>query len=84
VTRFLIVTHEGPCIVPRIVHDAIRSRKREDQSFARQILLVLKMNDFESLDIEILNDKLPEVTRFEDFLRLYIMADPPERRSIIL
>lgn len=82
--KYLVVTHEGPCLVGGATYQLIRDRKRKDPDFASQILIALKMNDFENLDVEILNDKLPAVEIFDDFERLYIMRDPPQRRSILL
>lgn len=82
--KYLVVTHEGPCLVGPATYKLIHDRKRKDPDFASQILLAIKMNDFENLDVDILNDKLPAVEIFDDFERLYIMRDPPTRRNIIV
>lgn len=82
--KYLVVTHEGPCLVGSATYQLIHNRKRKDPDFASQILLAIKMNDFENLDVEILNDKLPVAEIFDDFERLYIMKDPPARRNIII
>jgi hypothetical protein len=82
--KVIVVTHNGPCFVPKKVFDAIVSKKAEDPNWAEQILFTLELDAATGLRVSVIGGSMPDVRTFAEFDREYIMASPPGRRNIIL
>jgi hypothetical protein len=82
--KVIVVTHHGPCFVPRKVFREIADRKQSNPAWGAQILFTVELDSSTGLDISVVGGECPDVKTFADFDRDYILSDPPGRRNIIL
>jgi hypothetical protein len=82
--KMIVVTHNGPCFVPRRVFQEIVTKKKANRTWGTQILFTVELDSSTGLDISVIGGECPDVKTFEDFDRDYILSDPPGRRNILL
>ncbi len=82
--QFIVVTHEGPCMLEKSVYDQVVNMKKQDRKFSDQILFALHLADLGKIDIRVQWGKMPKVGSFGEFIQRFIMQDPPARRNIIV
>jgi hypothetical protein len=80
-----VVTHVGPCTVPKKLYEDILDRKKRDVQFGSQILFSLDLSKIDHLvDCKVEEGDVPFVKTMEQFEARFILQNPPGRRNIIV
>ena len=80
----LVVTHQGPCSVPKKLYDAILKKKKLDLHFGRQILFSMDFTKVAStVDLSVDDGEVPSVKAMVEFEEKFILANLGRRNLLI-